>query len=78
MGPLALDHILGPEALQDVEVFVHDLAALIERHAYRIELALVPACSHGQQEAATGELIDARQLLGQHHGIAQRQHQNAR
>src|SRR5262245_52808151 len=36
---LAADRVLGPEAFEDVEVLVHDLAALLERHADCVELA---------------------------------------
>ncbi len=40
---LAVNLVFGPQTPQDLEIPVHDPAALIERHSDRIELAFVPA-----------------------------------
>ena len=69
--------MFGPEALQDVEVLVHDFAAFSERHAYRIELAPIPARRHAHQQAAVGQQVHAGELLGEDDRIAHRQHENA-
>ena len=42
-----------------------------------VELALVPARCHAHEHAAVRELVHGGELLGQRHGIAKRQHQNA-
>ena len=42
-----------------------------------VELALVPARGHAHEEAPVRELVDARELLRQEHGVAQRQHEDA-
>src|SRR5215813_324701 len=52
---LAADRVLGPEAFEDIEVLVHDLAALLERHADGIEFAPVPARCHSHQQPAVGQ-----------------------
>ena len=72
----AVDLLLGPQPAQDLEVAVHDPAALVERHADRVELALVPARGHAEQQPSSGNQIEARQLLRQHHRVAQRQYQH--
>src|SRR5262249_21878355 len=40
---LAVDFFFGPQPVENLQVLVHQLAALFERNADRIELALVPA-----------------------------------
>ena len=72
-----IDHVLGPEALQDIEILIHDLAALLERHADGVELAPVPARRHAHEQPAVREKVHARKLLGEDDGIAHRQHQDA-
>src|SRR4030067_388414 len=41
---------LGPEARQDVQVALEEAAALLERHADRVELARVPARGGAQDQ----------------------------
>ena len=74
---LAVDLLLGPQPVQDLEILVHELAALVERNAERVELALVPARRHAHDQAAVRELVHAGELLGERDRIAQRQHQDA-
>ena len=71
------DRILLPEAGQDLQIPVHHVAPLVERHADGVELALVPAGRHAQGEASAGDMVDARELLGQHHRVARRQDEDA-
>src|SRR5262249_50947610 len=47
---LAAHRMLGPEAFEDVEIFIHDLAALLERHADGVEFAPIPARCHAHQQ----------------------------
>src|SRR6185503_20644776 len=51
------DALLGPEAHQDVEVALELPAALLERHAHRVELARVPARRDAEDETATGDHV---------------------
>jgi hypothetical protein len=76
-SPTVAARVLGPEPLQDVEVLVHDLAALLERHADGIELAPVPSRRHSHEQPAIRQQVHARELLGKNDRIAHRQDENA-
>ena len=56
---------------------VHELAALVERNAASVELALVPAGRYAHDQAPFRKLVHAGELLGERDGIAQRQNENA-
>ena len=70
VGVLALDHGFGPELRNDLEVLVHDLAALLEWHADGIELALIPAGRHAHDQAAPRQKVHAGKLLCEQDRIA--------
>src|SRR5947209_16266168 len=73
----AVDLLLAPQAAQDFEILVHQLAALVKGYAHCIELALVPAGRHAQEQPPVGDLVHAGELLCQRHRIAQRQDKHA-
>src|SRR5262249_35311497 len=52
------------------EAPLHDLAALVEVDAERIELAFVPADRSAHDQAPLGDMIDGGELLGEEDGIA--------
>ena len=52
-------------------------AALLERHADRLELLLEPADADAELDAAAAHVVERRHLLGQHERIAQRQDDDA-
>src|SRR5262249_60612715 len=70
----AADRVLGPETFEDLKILVHDLAALLERDADRVEFTAVPARSHAHQQSALREQIHAPELLGQDTRGAHRRH----
>jgi hypothetical protein len=74
---VAVDHVLGPEAGQDVEIDVHDSAALIEGHAHGVELTLVPPGCHAHQQAAVRQEVHAGELLREHDRVAKREDQDS-
>src|SRR5581483_835169 len=69
--------VLGQQAGEDLQVAVHDPAALFEVDAHGAELAGVPADGRAEDEAALRDVVEATDLLGQHGRVAQRQDQDA-
>jgi hypothetical protein len=70
LGYITADLRLRPQPVHDLEILVHEFAALVERNAGRVELALVPAGGHAHDEPPLRKKVDAGQLLGERDGIA--------
>ena len=59
-----------PQGTHGGDVLVVARPASFPRHAEGVELLLHPADAEPQLDASAGEAIERRQFLGQHHGIA--------
>src|SRR5689334_2870174 len=73
MLALERDGFLGPEALQHFERLVEDRETRPGtriRNAVRLVLTLVPPRAQAEDEATTGEHVDARGFLGQQPRVA--------
>ena len=63
---------LLPRALHRHQLLVEDGAALVERHAERLVLVLVPRHGRLHDEAPLGQQVERRELLGEQQRMAQR------
>ena len=68
--------VFGPQALENIEVLVHDLAPLMKVDANGIEFALVPARGEAQQQPPARDYVHAGELLGKDHRIPEWQNKN--
>ena len=69
---------LAPQRAHGREVVVGDAPALGEGHAHRAHLRLAPADAQPEDEPAIREHVQGRELLGEHHGLALGQDDDAR
>ena len=75
---LALERLLRrlQQLHRRLEHFVRAPAPLLDRAAGRLELGRVPASADSVDETAAGEVLQRRDLLGEHHRVVCWQHQN--
>ena len=67
--------VLGPDRLEDAEIFVRDPAPLVEgRQAHRLELLAHPAHAAADRDAPAAQQVGRRELLGRQHRVAVRQY----
>ena len=72
------DRLALQQRHDDVEDLVGPAAALLLVPARGAELGLVPADAGAEDEAVVGEVLQRRELLGEHDGLARREHQHRR
>jgi hypothetical protein len=65
VGSLEVDRAVPQQAADDREGFLEAVDPVVERHAERAELGLVPAGPDAEHEPATRDLVDRVGLLGQ-------------
>ena len=66
--------ILGPQAVDDLQLLLEQLHARAERReveAVRRVLSLVPPCAEPELEAAARHVVDRRRRLREHRGVAE-------
>ena len=63
---------VAPGRRHRLQLLVEDRAALVERHAERLVLLLVPAHGRLHDEAALAQQVERRELLGEQQRVAQR------
>src|SRR5205823_2424528 len=66
-----------PELVEELELFVRDLASLFERRAQGSELFIHPADTHSHNQSSDGQLVDGRGDLGPIKRMAIGHHHNA-
>ena len=72
-----VDELFGPERAQQRDLLLDAAAAVVEVLAERLELDGVPADADAEPQAAAGEHVDLRRLLGDERGLALRQDDDA-
>jgi hypothetical protein len=70
--------LAAPESAHDAKRFVRAPAASAEGDAQEAVLVLVPADTHAEREAAAGELLQGRRLLGEMDRMVQRREDDRR
>lgn len=70
--------LLAPECAHRGDVVVGACAAALERDAERAEFLGKPADADAEDQAAAGEAVECRRLLGEHQRVALRQDDHAR
>ena len=69
-APVDRDALLGPQRAEHGDLLLENRAALLEGHAERVVLELVPSDPEPEPEAATAQQVDLGRLLGQQRRLA--------
>ena len=67
-----------PQPAHQLHAFLEDALVVVERHMERLVFAPVVAAAAGEIDAAVGEQIERRPLLGDANWMVQRQHRHRR
>ena len=78
VAPLVAEAALAQRAEQDRQRLVGAVAALAARHAERLEVALAVADADAEHRAPVREQIEDGELLGDVHGVVEREQQRLR